>query len=714
MDKVEAGLQVDLMKIETNGEGGRRKRAFSQESCASQVRANSNSTQQVNTSDGIAPLPSDSHRNASKLAHFKHTRRVEISPGNGRSRLGKKASGLVIIYVRYSSDLQRPTSCEDQERMVRRQLDALDIDHTNALVIKDEGESALSDERLGLLKILQLAEQGKVSVVAADEQSRLSRTLNAASMIQDLDYRGVRVITKNEGLDTHQPNWQVIAQISGLRHNMASRDTADRVRRGQEGRVRDGNGSAGDVRFGFKTRFEDLAAAAAYDGRGPKPKKVIEVDPAQKNWVVQIFIWFADNLWSISKIARELTNQKVAKSRKGNPDKWRAEEIRRILSCAKYVGVWTWGKTKTVRDSSGNKKQIALNPEEWTVKDRASLRIVQQELWDRAQARLHALHSIYGQKGNQAKRGPRVHHTAVYPGSLLSGLLLCGECRARLTVQCSSGIKYFGCPQHRLGGCKMIYRVPLAKAEEVLIRFLSEVFLAWPAWMKMAEAALFQEVKELTKKVPLQVDEKKRRLTEVEKAISNFLGAVERGGPESDAVMARIKELENKKNVLCEEVREAEITMKAEVSLPSQDHVKAQMARLPEILRGEVGPAALLLRQILAEVTVKSIVPSGKVKGYGQLTFNIDGWKVLTHAINDQMPYGILSSIQAGSEMKSPTFVLDVGGPSRRDEWAPKISDMRSKGIPWNEIGRITGLGAGNAWIANDRWVKRQPPSPGV
>jgi len=34
-----------------------------------------------------------------------------------------------VIYTRYSSDMQSPKSCEDQEREVREALDRLEIDH---------------------------------------------------------------------------------------------------------------------------------------------------------------------------------------------------------------------------------------------------------------------------------------------------------------------------------------------------------------------------------------------------------------------------------------------------------------------------------------------------------------------------------------------------------------------------------------------------------
>jgi hypothetical protein len=72
------------------------------------------------------------------------------------------------------------------------------------------------------------------------------------------------------------------------------------------------------------------------------------------------------------------------------------------------------------------------------------------------------------------------------------------------------------------------------------------------------------------------------------------------------------------------------------------------------------------------------------------------------------MPAG-LAAAMSGSGIRpsgrSPEFELNLGGPSRMDRLAPKIAELREQGVPWIEIARITGLGAGNAWTAWRRWM---------
>ena len=53
----------------------------------------------------------------------------------------------------------------------------------------------------------------------------------------------------------------------------------------------------------------------------------------------------------------------------------------------------------------------------------------------------------------------------------------------------------------------------------------------------------------------------------------------------------------------------------------------------------------------------------------------------------------------------SDEIVLDLGRPTAMDEWAPKIAEMRSDGVKWTEIVKITGLDLNRAYIAWKRYV---------
>ncbi len=319
----------------------------------------------------------------------------------------------IVIYCRYSSDMQRRESCADQERAIRAALAGLGFPPDRILVICDEAESGTKADRQGFQKLLGLIAARQVAVLAVDDQSRLSRGGNAYSLVQDLVYAGGRFLSVGENIDTAQDGWELKVQVMQLHHGQTVRDLQHRVRRGQKGRVLD-DGSAGDFPFGYESHFLDPDWQAHLGRRGPKPKKGIKIHVDEAEWVRRVFSWFAAGK-SIGWIARELTRQRVSKGHRASTTGWHPQQVRRMLANAKYVGVWAWGSTTTVRDSSGRKKQVPAGDGQEVVRDRPDLRVISQEVWDRAAARLAELTDTFGRKGGQKPRGPKPNPADVYP-----------------------------------------------------------------------------------------------------------------------------------------------------------------------------------------------------------------------------------------------------------------------------------------------------------
>src|SRR5262249_40864564 len=151
------------------------------------------------------------------------------------------------------------------------------------------------------------------------------------------------------------------------------RELAHRVRRGQEGRVRD-DGSAGDLSFGYESFYLDANWAEMLRRRGPKPKKGLRINDGEAKGGRQIFIWFRIACWSIGKIARELTRLAVPKGTRATTKGWHHQQVHRILCNSKYIGQWPWGLTTTLRNSSGKKKQVPVPVDKQVVRDRPDLR----------------------------------------------------------------------------------------------------------------------------------------------------------------------------------------------------------------------------------------------------------------------------------------------------------------------------------------------------
>ena len=117
-------------------------------------------------------------------------------------------------------------------------------------------------------------------------------------------------------------------------------------------------------------------------------------------------------------------------------------------------------------------------------RERPELRIVEQDVWDKATARLAELHVQFGFKEGQKPRGTRPNPADVYPRSPLGGLLMCGKCGAKMWQTNSNTRRYYACPSAKKGCCDMNTQVPAKKAEQGLVEFLLNVLVNWPSWMQ--------------------------------------------------------------------------------------------------------------------------------------------------------------------------------------------------------------------------------------
>lgn len=310
-----------------------------------------------------------------------------------------------VIYTRFSSSLQSPKSCVDQEREVRAGLDKLGIDHSNAVVIRDEAESGTKTCREGFIQIEAMSRSRQISILAVDDQSRLTRGANALSFLQDIVCFGGRFISLGESIDTDQENWQVMVQVMGIHNSTTISELGRRVKRGQTGRLLGGL-TAGGYPLGYEPYFVN-PNAALQARRGPKPEKNIRVDETMAQWIRQAFDWFNEGC-SIQEVARRLSENKVPRGPKSKGDLWDHHQVRRLLSNEKYVGVWVWGKTKNSRSSSGRVKQIDVPKEDWVRVDREELRIIDQQVWDKTQRRLEEL-----QKRTGCRPGKKTNHSCL-------------------------------------------------------------------------------------------------------------------------------------------------------------------------------------------------------------------------------------------------------------------------------------------------------------
>ena len=154
------------------------------------------------------------------------------------------------IYARYSTELQSNKSIEDQVVLCRRFAQQNGCDVVD--VYSDAAKSGASMvNRDGIKLMLEHARAGRFDAVIAESVDRLGRdTEDLASMYKRLNYMGVKVLVVNGGV----MNSLLIAVMSGVAQSQRE-ETAEKVRRGMEGLVRNKR-SAGGVAYGYRANPE--------------------------------------------------------------------------------------------------------------------------------------------------------------------------------------------------------------------------------------------------------------------------------------------------------------------------------------------------------------------------------------------------------------------------------------------------------------------------
>ena len=197
------------------------------------------------------------------------------------------------IYARYSSENQRPESIADQVASCRRLASERGFEVPDEHVYADEAASGALSDRSGLTALRAAAERGLFQVVLVDDLSRLARnTLLMLSVLEELRFNGVRVVSVADGLDTEDEESAVGIQIRGIFNELQLTDLRKKTFRGQLGQKQRGF-VVGEATYGYRSV---PVGEIRMDKKGrPRPEGYrMTVDPREAEVVLRVFQDFAD------------------------------------------------------------------------------------------------------------------------------------------------------------------------------------------------------------------------------------------------------------------------------------------------------------------------------------------------------------------------------------------------------------------------------------
>lgn len=440
------------------------------------------------------------------------------------------------IYARYSTDKQRQSSVEDQNRNCQRFAER----EGWKVVAKyaDRGISGATSARPEYQRMLADAEAKKFDVLIVDDLSRLARDdIEQKQTIRRFRFRGLRIVGVSDGFDSAAKGFKIVAGVRGLINDIFLDDLRDKTLRGMEGQARKGH-NVGGRSYGYKhTPVTDPQRTDEF-GRPAIVAVKREIDPEQAAVVRQIFKWFADG-WSARAIAAELNKRKVPPPRKrpktASPSRatWCCSAITGqanygtgLVNNELYIGRFLWNRSAWVKDPDSGVRKRAERPEsEWVVKDMPELRIVPQPLWDKVKARQRAqaeAAKAFKARVGKGKRGPG-------PKYLFSGLLVCDDCGSNFTI--IDGAQNYGCAAHRDRGpaaCKNGARIPRAVVEDKLLAAIREDLFT-PNGVAKFKADLRKRLAAQREDHGKETEANRRALARVEREIARMVQAIKAG-----------------------------------------------------------------------------------------------------------------------------------------------------------------------------------------
>ncbi len=303
----------------------------------------------------------------------------------------------------------------------------------------DQGVSGARLQRRGLDQLRDAVASGAVDVVLCAAPDRLARTLGLQLVLLDEFRRaGVALHFLNQPQLAQDSETQLLLQIQGAFAEYERTLIRERLQRGKLYRLRQGQVPA-RAPYGYRYQKRTAEAPPAW-----------HVEPVAAAVVQQIFVWYAEQQWTLRQIQQQLNAQATPAPQGG---RWAVSSVRYILTQSAYRGIAYAHREQQSAETIGEPRRrghgrrrtprrIPRPRDTWIEIPVPPL--LAPALWDRAQERLRV----------NAQLSPRNTQRPY----LLRGLVVCGVCGHILQARTVRGkLVYYGC---RFGGKHRAVDVP--------------------------------------------------------------------------------------------------------------------------------------------------------------------------------------------------------------------------------------------------------------
>ena len=261
----------------------------------------------------------------------------------------------------------------------------------------DEGISGTKiKNRKEFLRMLADAEHGLFDMVVVKDISRFARnTVDLLQSVRKLKALGIETqfLTANM---TSMGNSEFVLTIFGALAQEESANTSKRVKFGKKMNAE--KGRVPNIVYGYDKTIGDYFN--------------LSINEEEAKVVRQIYKWYTEEGYGAAKIANML-NEHGCKTKRGC--NWSQNAVCRILTNEIYTGKIINGKEEVADFLTGQRKE--KDESEWMVVVRPELRMIEDELFDRAQEILKGRHTSF-----------HMTHERQSNKHLFSTLIKCKDC----------------------------------------------------------------------------------------------------------------------------------------------------------------------------------------------------------------------------------------------------------------------------------------------
>ena len=311
----------------------------------------------------------------------------------------------------------------------------------------DEGISGTKiKNRKEFQRMLADAEKGLFDMVVVKDISRFARnTVDLLQSVRKLKALGIEAqfLTANM---TSMGNSEFVLTIFGALAQEESANTSKRIKFGKKMNAE--KGRVPNIVYGYDKTIGDYFN--------------LSINEEEAKVIRQMYKWYTEEGFGGAKIANML-NERGVKTKRGN--NWSQNSVCRILTNEIYTGKIINGKEEVADFLTGQRKE--KDESEWLVTVRPELRIIEDEIFDRAQEILKGRHDSF-----------KMTHERQSNKHLFSTLIKCKDCgwSFRRTVrQYKNTYIRWVCSGHNGRGADSCPNA-ITVDEEELIQVLQEYF----------------------------------------------------------------------------------------------------------------------------------------------------------------------------------------------------------------------------------------------